>query len=197
MTARDDRDQTREFATLAQYLKKYQIFTKTVADFGGEVRSNGKSSGVELVFPVYDTSQKLVGSVSFRSEEDRYHYLDGLLEGSQVFNLGQAMAANLMSEQMVIVVEDITSCLKVHQCGYPNVVALMGSTMSEAQEASLLGRVRQVRLMLDGDDEGWKATRALVSRLATEFFVKATVLPSQKKPAELSAEAIQSILEMR
>jgi 5S rRNA maturation endonuclease (ribonuclease M5) len=191
---RADQDRTREFATLAQYLEKYQILTSTVADFAGEVRSTSESSGVELVFPVYGASQELIGSIAFRSEEDGYHYLDGLREGSHLFNLGRAIAPNVVGAQTVIVVEDITSCLKVHQCGYRNVVALMGSTMSEIQEASLLGRVTQVCLMLDGDDEGWKSTCALVSRLATEFFVKATVLPSQKKPAELSAEAIKSIL---
>jgi hypothetical protein len=71
----------------------------------------------------------------------------------------------------------------------------MGLSLSESQEASLLDHFTHVRLMLDGDDEGWGITLALAVRLTTEFFVKATVLPSRKKPVELSAEAIRNILD--
>jgi DNA primase len=41
--------------------------------------------------------------------------------------------------------------MKVHQAGYPFVVALMGSSLSGEQERLLMEYASMVLLMLDGD----------------------------------------------
>jgi DNA primase len=53
-----------------------------------------------------------------------------------------------------IVVEGFFDCLRVHQAGYHNVVALMGVTLSEVQQQLLPARFPKLVLMLDGDEAG-------------------------------------------
>jgi DNA primase len=47
-------------------------------------------------------------------------------------------------------------CMKVHQAGYPFVVALMGCSISEEQERLLVSAADMVLLMVDGDEAGRK-----------------------------------------
>ena len=178
-------------------LQKCQLLPETLATFGGSILGGTAAMPATIRFPIHDVSGRLVAYSTWSSDRDAYQYSDAFAQQQLLFNSERAVAATLSKrpfERVVIVIEDILSCIKVHQAGYPFVVALLGSTMSEAQEADLLGRFTHVWLMLDGDDEGWAGTQALVARLATEFFVKAAVLPSKKKPAELPTEAIQAIL---
>jgi DNA primase len=63
--------------------------------------------------------------------------------------------------QTLIIVEGFKACLWLLQNGYPNTVALMGSSMSERQ-SSLLHRLRvDVVLFLDQDDAGRKGTKKI------------------------------------
>ena len=61
--------------------------------------------------------------------------------------------------------EGFFDCLRVHQAGYRNVVALMGVSLSEVQEQLLLERFQQLVLMLDGDEAGRRASQQLAARL--------------------------------
>ena len=53
-----------------------------------------------------------------------------------------------MSAGTVILVEGYFDCLRVHQAGFSWVVALMGSSLSAAQETALLGHFDRVTVML-------------------------------------------------
>ena len=79
-----------------------------------------------------------------------------------------------LAEQVesVIVVEGFFGAIWLHQCGFPNVVALMGWSMSEEQE-TLLARFGRVALLLDGDAAGREASAEIVGRLVHKVFVKA------------------------
>ena len=79
------------------------------------------------------------------------------LSSTIVNNSGLAINCNIRAAQgsagCVIVVEGFFDCLRVHQAGYHNVVALMGVSLSEMQQQVLLERFQQLVLMLDGDEE--------------------------------------------
>lgn len=67
--------------------------------------------------------------------------------------------------QTLIIVEGFKACLWLLQNGFTNVVALMGSSMSERQ-SSLLHRLRaHVVLFLDQDDAGRKGTKKIASQI--------------------------------
>ena len=93
-----------------------------------------------------------------------------------------------------IVVEGFFDCLRVHQAGYRNVVALMGASLSEVQEKLLLERFAQLVVMLDGDEAGRRASQQLVARLSGRVSLTRVVVPSGGQPDQLSNEEIEWIL---
>jgi len=48
--------------------------------------------------------------------------------------------------------------------------------------------------MLDGDEPGRLATAECVTRLATQIWVRAVLVPEGKQPDQLSSEELQQIL---
>ena len=99
-----------------------------------------------------------------------------------------------MSRGVAVVVEGFFDCLRVHQAGYRNVVALMGISLSEAQEQTLLQRFRQLVLMLDGDETGRRATQQLAARLLGKLSLSVEAVTSGSQPDQLSSEEIDRIL---
>ena len=79
--------------------------------------------------------------------------------------------------------------------GFP-VVALMGRTISK-QQIELLRKYgfQNIILMLDGDDEGRKATKAILPKLARHFFVKDANLPDGTKPDDVDEKFLKKIFQ--
>ena len=95
----------------------------------------------------------------------------------------------------MIVVEGFFDCIKVHQAGLPNVVALMGSSLSENQEQCLC-QFKRVILFLDGDEPGRIATQSIAARLMSQTFVKVVHLANGKQPDQLSSDEIKTTLSI-
>jgi hypothetical protein len=64
-------------------------------------------------------------------------------------------------------VEGFFHCLKVHQAGCGNVVALMGASVSDRQSELLDTYFREWVVMLDGDEAGRRASRMPAGRWRT------------------------------
>jgi DNA primase len=94
---------------------------------------------------------------------------------------------------LVIVVEGFFDCMKVFQAGLSNVVGLMGSSMSDAQEKFLCQFMRVI-VLLDGDDAGRAGAQAIALRLLHRTFVKVVDLPDGKQPDQLSSDELKHIL---
>ena len=73
-----------------------------------------------------------------------------------------------------------------HQAGYRNAVALLGVSLSEAQEKLLLERFPRLVLMLDGDEVGQRASRQLAARLRGRVSLSIVKVPSGRQPDQLS-----------
>ena len=84
--------------------------------------------------------------------------------------------------------------MKVHEAGMTNVVALMGSSLSGAQE-KLLHRFKSVILFLDGDEAGRGAAKEIAGRLVHSYFVRVISLPEAKQPDMLSMDELQKLLK--
>ncbi|MGH9673284.1 MAG: toprim domain-containing protein [Bryobacteraceae bacterium] len=95
----------------------------------------------------------------------------------------------------VIVVEGYFDCLRGHQAGFRCVVGLMGCALSVQQETLLLERFKNVLLMLDGDQAGRDASRAIVARLPSRCSVGLVRVPDGAQPDQLLPEAIRRLLE--
>jgi DNA primase len=126
---------------------------------------------------------------SINGGEPRYKFPAGFRKPLELFNLHR-----VGDDGSVVVVEGFFDRMKVVQAGYP-CVALMGCTMSQAQEKLLAQHFGQAVLMLDGDDAGRGATEEIAEGLQRIVYpVKTVDLPDGVQPDRLSSEEIQNIL---
>jgi DNA primase len=93
------------------------------------------------------------------------------------------------------VVEGFFAAMHLHQAGFPTVVALMGSSMSEEQITLLVNNFSHVSLLLDRNDAGIAGAMDIVQRLVHYVFVHMVWLPDGKsQPEELSNEELTTLL---
>jgi DNA primase len=90
-----------------------------------------------------------------------------------VFNLHRAIEFAARQGGVAIVVEGFFDCLKVHQAGYGNVVALMGASLSDRQSELLHTYFRELVVMLDGDEAGRRASQLLAARWPAAYMTPA------------------------
>ena len=103
-----------------------------------------------FVIPIHNAKGELVAYAgrSIDGAEPRYKFPAGFHKSLELFNLHR-----VNGDVTVVLVEGFFDCMKVTQAGYP-CVALMGSTMSKAQEELLAEHFAHVVVMLDGDEAG-------------------------------------------
>lgn len=177
------------------YLVQRGIDPATAAEFGvGFYLGPGLMSG-RIVIPIRNRHGQLVAYAG-RALDDRppkYKLPAGFRKGLEMFNLHRAVAAGGMT---VIVVEGYFDCMRLHQAGFPTVVALMGSSLSAAQESGLLHYFARIVLMLDGDVAGRAASEVIATRLSNRRSVQVVRVPDGSQPDQLSCSSIQQLLIM-
>ena len=179
------------------YLKERGIKEETLTHFGvGFFPGRGSMSG-RVVIPISNERGELVAYAgrSIDATEPKYKFPAGFKKSEVLFNLDRVLALPPEFQNPLIVVEGFFDCMSVHQAGLPAVVALMGSSLSEAQE-KLLCRFKQVILFLDGDEAGQLATGSIAARLISQTFVKAVRLSDGKQPDQLSSDEIKTALSL-
>ena len=175
------------------YLNLRGISERTAATFGIGFYSGPGLLSQHLVIPIHNEAGQLVAYCgrSLDGRGPRYRFPAGFAKSQVVFNGHRATAAG---ESTVIVVEGFFDCLKVHQAGFPSVVALMGAALYERQRWLLTERFRRIILMLDGDRTGRRAAAAAAARLARNCTVRVIELDSGVQPDQLPEQSIREIL---
>jgi len=175
------------------YLAQRGIDLATAAEFGvGFYPGPGLMSG-RIVIPIRNRHGQLVAYAG-RALDDRppkYKIPAGFRKALELFNLQQA---KVTGDRTVIVVEGYFDCMRVHQAGFPCVVALMGSSLSAAQESGLRRHFRGIALMLDGDAAGRAASEAIAARLSGCRSLQVIRVPDASQPDQLSPSAIRQLL---
>jgi Toprim-like/DNA primase catalytic core, N-terminal domain len=175
------------------YLEQRGIQRQTAAWFGaGYYGGSGFLRG-RMVFPIHDERGKLVAYAGrvMDGREPRYLFPPGFRKSQVVFNLHRAVKSAARQGGVAIVVEGFFDCLKVHQAGYGNVVALMGASVSDRQAELLDTYFGELVVMLDGDEVGWRASRVLAARWPAAYMAW---VPAGWQPDQLSSEEIERIL---
>lgn len=175
------------------YLRVREILPETAVRFGvGFYAGPGLMSG-RLVIPIHDKAGKLVAYAgrSVDGTVPKYRLPAGFLKSQVLFNFHRAAS---LDRETVVVVEGYFDCLKIHQAGFPWVVALMGTALFPATEALLLERFRKVLLMLDGDDSGRKATTRIAVQLSRKCSVRLVRVPDGSQPDQLDKAEIAALL---
>jgi DNA primase len=116
----------------------------------------------------------------------------GFRKSAELFNLHRATSK---PSQELIVVEGFFDCVRVHQAGFSNVVALMGCTLSPEQTTLLCAACSQVVLFLDGDSAGRQALSAMSNTLEVHGLkVRKIRLPDGRQPDSMQTHDIQKLL---
>ncbi|WP_437228074.1 DNA primase [Planctomicrobium sp. SH661] len=104
-----------------------------------------------------------------------------------LYAIDKARDAVRLSDQ-AIVVEGYTDCITCHQHGVLNVVATLGTALTDSHVTALKRFARHVVLVFDGDRAGQDAARKAVERfLAQDVDLRILTLPQKMDPAEYLA----------
>lgn len=174
------------------YLKDRGITEETARNFGIGVFGGRGSMQGRCVIPIHNSKGELVAYAgrSIDGSEPKYKFPVGFHKSLELFNVHRVQKGEIS----VVLVEGFFDCIKVTHAGYP-CVALMGSTMSHAQEELIAEGFAEVVLMLDGDEAGRGAAEGIEGRLQRRVFqVKTVWLPDGVQPDLLSVEELQNIL---
>lgn len=176
------------------YLDERGIDPQTAAHFGVGYYGGCGFLRDRIVFPIHNAAGELVAYAgrALPGREPRYLFPARFPKSEVVFNLHRAFGA--AGHGTVVVVEGFFDCLKVHQAGYAQVVALLGARLSGAQRELLLARFQELVLMLDGDTIGRQASQALAASWQEPVPLRLATVPAGRQPDQLSTGEIQAIL---
>jgi DNA primase len=165
----------------------------TVGHFGvGYYGARGLMSG-RIAIPIHDHQGRLVASCgrAVDGADPRYRFPAGFQKSQVVFNYHRARA---VGEDPVIVVEGFFDCMRVHQAGFPCVVALMGACLAAMQKALLASQFSRVVLLLDGDPTGRHTTVQIARDLRSVCAVTEVLLPPEQQPDQMADHQIRQAL---
>ena len=180
------------------YLAERGLSPETIADFG--IGYCGKGMMAErIAIPIRNASGEVMAYAGRWPGEPaegtpKYKLPQGFRKSLELFNLDRA----IKEPGPLVIVEGFFGCMKLHQFGCRKVIALMGSTMSSAQEELIrqhTDRNSQVVVMLDEDEAGRAGREDIAVRLAKFVFVKIHIFANEgQQPDALSAEELEQIL---
>ncbi len=176
------------------YLTERKLTAATVSHFGIGYASRGIMRG-RIAIPIHNTRGKLVACAGravteeLAEEKGKYRLPTNFKKSLELFNLHRTT-----STEPLIVVEGFFGAMTLHQAGFENVVALIGSTLSDQQEQLLLEHTDRLVLLFDGDDAGRACERDCYRRLRTQIFLRSVHLSNDEQPDTLTVDRIRELL---
>jgi DNA primase len=156
-----------------------------------------------IMFPLADQRGRVLGfgARSMRDEQGPKYLnsAEGELyhKGSQLFGLHLARPA-AAREGSIVLVEGYVDALALHQAGVENVVALMGTALTDEQAAQLERTANTLLLALDADKAGQKAMlRAGEIAAGRKLELRVVDMPAGKDPGDLLKEEGEDRLRAR
>jgi DNA primase len=116
-------------------------------------------------------------------------------KGDVLYGLHLAKRA-IAQHDLAIVVEGYTDVLALHQAGIGNVVASMGTALTERHLRELRKLSRNVVLFFDADAAGAEAAQRGIERAESRefgFSIRIAALPTGRDPGDLAGEGSQAL----
>ncbi len=157
-----------------------------------------------LIFPLCDPQGRVIGFAGRllreRGEEPKYLNISNtplFTKGATVYGLQLARQVN---PKEMILVEGYLDAITLHQAGFKNTVATMGTALTDSQAQLLRRYVERVVLAYDRDLAGEAATlRGMRSLRNAGLDVRVALLPSGEDPDSLvrtkGSTAFRAVLE--
>ena len=177
-------------------VKERGLAKETIEHFGIGYCSRGIMRGC-IAIPIRDEHGTLVAYAGRRlkakaiEEYGKYKLPKGFRKDLVLYNCHRAMQAE--TELGLILVEGYFSVLGLYEAGFVNVVASMGSELSDAQ-AELLKTAAEVTVLFDGNEAGYSGAETVRERLSSTLPVRIARLPTGTEPEDLSPDALRWLL---
>jgi DNA primase len=175
------------------------LTTETIVDFGIGFCSKGMMAD-RIAIPIHNVKGEVVayaGRFAGEPGEDtpKYKLPPGFRKSQELFNIDRASKEPV--EVTMVIVEGFFGCMKLQQHGCRKVVAIMGSTMSSAQEELIRQHTdckSQIIIMMDQDEAGRAGREDIATRLSKFCFVKVHAFAQEgQQPEDLSAEEVKQL----
>lgn len=169
---------------------------ETTKHFGIGYCSRGILRGM-IAIPIHDEEGVLIAYAGRRlkaadiTEFGKYKFPKGYRKEIVLYNLNRAK--EFESEHGLILVEGFFSTVKLHEYGFPNVVASMGCELSDSQ-ARLLSDAKEVIVLFDGNEAGYKGAEHAREKLLKYVPVRVVKLPSGTEPEDFSPKALRWLI---
>lgn len=143
-----------------------------------------------IVFPIMDIKGRVTGFAGRTIRDAEPKYLNSpesplFKKGGELYGLYQAKGA-VSKEGFVLVVEGYFDLLALHQHGFKNSVATMGTALSQGHLRRLRGYAKEVYTLFDSDPAGRKAVlRVLPLFLEEGIPARVVLIPEGVDPDDL------------
>jgi len=184
------------------YLTEQRGLTpETIIDFGIGYCSKGMMAD-RIAIPIHNVKGEVVAYAGrFVGEPPegtpKYKLPPGFRKSQELFNLDRAIKEQ--ADRPLIIVEGFFDAMKLHQLGYRRVVALMGATMSAAQEELIKEHVlsnQRVIVMLDENEAGRTGREDIACRLSKFCYVHVfQFITPDKEPEHITGEELNVVLD--
>jgi len=151
----------------------------------------------KLMFPIFDIRGRVAGFGARVFDDSLPKYLNSpqtlvFDKSSTLYGINLAAAA-IRQQNCAVIVEGYMDVLTAHQNGFSNVVASMGTSLTEKQVSALKKLTKNMMLALDADAAGEEATlRAVGYENTLGAEVRVCILPTGKDPDDVIKENAQS-----
>jgi len=174
---------------------------ETIIDFGIGYCAKGMMAD-RIAIPIHNVKGEVVAYAGrFVGEPPegapKYKLPPGFRKSQELFNIDRAIKQP--AEEPLVIVEGFFDAMKLHQHGCYKVVALMGSTLSSAQEELIRQHTNSqshVIIMLDENEAGKVGREDIACRLSKFCFVRVYQFSQpDMEPEHLTAEEVQQLME--
>ncbi|GAI56123.1 unnamed protein product, partial [marine sediment metagenome] len=117
----------------------------------------------KLMFPILDIRGRVIGFGSRVLDDSLPKYINSpqtptFDKSSSLYAINLA-AATIRQQDMAVIVEGYMDVITAHQNGFSNVVACMGTSITEKQVSAVKRLTRNIVLAMDADAAGQEATK--------------------------------------
>ncbi len=145
-----------------------------------------------LMFPILDQSGRIVafGGRALEDREGEAKYLNSpespiFSKGAQLYGLRQGIGT-IQQTRRVIVTEGYTDVIACHQAGFANVVATLGTALTQRHAGVLRRMCEEIVVLFDGDEAGQRAAERAFEVLFSEpMDVRVAVVPDGLDPDDM------------
>ena len=199
------------------YIKSRDFSIDTCEFFESGVLDKGKYYHHRLMIPIRDLFGNLVGITGrsiYNKNADGWYYPDrfnidenykklfckwknyprGLNKSTELYNIHNSKQ-EIKDTGICIIVEGPFDCWRLHSFGLNNVVAILGSTMSNRQIETLIScGAKHLLLALDSDKAGKEATQR-IQKIFSKTIKISTIILDEKDPEQMKISDYRRIIK--